>query len=48
MLVAGLGRREFIHLDFVELMAALDAADIAPSAHLLATEARCVGHVIER
>ena len=41
-------RHELVHLDLVELVAALDAAHVAPGRHLLAPEAGGVGDVRER
>ena len=43
-----LGPHELHHLDLVELVTALDAADVAPGGHLLAPEARRVGDVADR
>src|SRR5205814_2351550 len=41
--VGGLGADELHHLDLIELMAAFDAAHVAPGRHLLAPEAGRVG-----
>ena len=43
-----LGPHELDHLHLVELVAALDAAHVAPGAHLLAPEAGRVGDVLDR